>query len=79
MIRNGSWDVPPIFSFLQAAGKISEPEMMRTFNNGIGMVLVVPDHAAEDLLQRLAAMKQKAFLIGEVQDCRDPDIRIIWE
>ena len=79
MIRNGSWEVPPIFPFLQAAGKIAEPEMMRTFNNGIGMVIVVPDHAAEDLLQRLAAMNEKAFLIGEVQDCREPDNRIIWE
>lgn len=79
MIRNGSWDVPPIFPFLQAAGKISEPEMMRTFNNGIGMVIVVPDYAAEDLLQRLTAMNEKAFLIGEVQDCREPDNRIIWE
>ncbi len=79
MIRRDSWEVPPIFPFLQAAGKISEPEMMRTFNNGIGMVIVVPDHTAEDLLQRLTAMNQKAFLIGEVQDCREPDNRIIWE
>lgn len=79
MIRKDSWEVPPIFPFIQAAGKISEPEMMRTFNNGIGMVIVVPDHTAEDLLQRLTAMNEKAFLIGEVQDCREPDNRIIWE
>jgi phosphoribosylaminoimidazole (AIR) synthetase len=43
------------------------------------MVIVVPDHAAQDLLQRLAATNEKAFLIGEVQDCREPDKRIIWE
>ena len=79
MIRKGSWEVPPIFSFLQEAGNISEPEMMRTFNNGIGMVIVVPDNVAEDLQQRLAAMNEKAFLIGEVLDCRDPGTRIIWE
>ena len=79
MIRKGSWDVPPIFSFLQEAGNISELEMMRTFNNGIGMVIVVPDNASEDLQQRLAAMNEKAFLIGEVLDCRDPSNRIIWE
>ncbi len=42
-IRVGSWDVPPIFSFLQQAGKISFADMMRTFNNGIGMVLIVPE------------------------------------
>jgi len=79
MIRKGSWDVPPIFSFLQEAGNISESEMMRTFNNGIGMVIVVPDNVSEDLQQRLAAMNEKAFLIGEVLDCRDPSHRIIWE
>ena len=79
MIRNGSWEVPPIFSFLQKAGKISDSEMMRTFNNGIGMVIVVPDHAGTDVMQRLAAMNEKAYLIGEVRDCREPDNRIIWE
>ena len=78
MIRKDSWDVPPIFPFLQEAGKISDQEMMRTFNNGIGMVVVVPDHASEDLLQRLSAMNEKAYLIGEVLDCRDPSNRIIW-
>ncbi len=79
MIRKGSWEVPPIFSFLQEAGNIPEAEMMRAFNNGIGMVVVVPDHVSEDLQQRLAAMNEKAFLIGEVLDCRDPSNRIIWE
>ncbi|MGD8523883.1 MAG: phosphoribosylformylglycinamidine cyclo-ligase [Desulfobacterales bacterium] len=79
MIRKDSWEVPPIFSFLQRAGNISEPEMMRTFNNGIGMVVVVPDNVSEDLQQRLAATNEKAFLIGEVLDCRDPSNRIIWE
>jgi len=79
MIRKDSWDVPPIFSFLQESGNISAHEMMRTFNNGIGMVMVVPANASQDLLQRLAAMNENAFLIGEVLDCRDPSNRIIWE
>ncbi|UCE52364.1 MAG: phosphoribosylformylglycinamidine cyclo-ligase [Desulfobacterales bacterium] len=79
MIRKDSWDVPRIFSFLQESGNISEHEMMRTFNNGIGMVMVVPDHTSQDLLQRLAAMNENAFLMGEVLDCRDPSNRIIWE
>jgi phosphoribosylformylglycinamidine cyclo-ligase len=78
MIRRDSWDILPIFKFLQNAGNIAELEMMRTFNNGIGMVVIVPDHVSKDLLQRLAAMNEKAFLIGEIQDCRDPSNRIIW-
>jgi len=41
-IYRGSWDVPPIFNLVQEKGKISEPEMFRVLNMGIGLVLVVP-------------------------------------
>ena len=41
-VQMGSWPVQPIFSHLQKLGNISDPEMLRTFNMGIGMVLVVP-------------------------------------
>ena len=53
LIKKGSWSIPPIFNFLQDAGNVSDAEMMRTFNNGIGMIAVVPDHAAQDVLERL--------------------------
>ena len=65
-IRKGSWEVPPVFSFLKQAGNISAEEMLRTFNNGIGMVAVVPENAASEVIERLAAMNEKAFLIGEI-------------
>ena len=43
-----SWDLPPVFSWLAKAGGIARPEMARTFNCGIGMVLIAsPDHAAD--------------------------------
>lgn len=41
-IRRGSWPRPPIFPFLQELGNLSEREMHRTFNNGIGLVAAVP-------------------------------------
>ncbi|MEJ2657656.1 MAG: phosphoribosylformylglycinamidine cyclo-ligase, partial [Desulfobacterales bacterium] len=41
VLHKNSWDVPPVFGYLQQAGNISEKEMMRTFNNGIGMIAVV--------------------------------------
>ena len=78
-IQKEIWDVPPIFSFLKQAGNISEHEMMRTFNNGIGMVAIVPKDATADILQRLEAMDEKAFLIGEIVECKDSINRIIWE
>ncbi len=66
MLKRGSWDVPPIFDFLQRSGNVEEGEMMRVFNNGIGMVAVVPDSHVQDVLARLAAMKEKGFVIGQI-------------
>jgi phosphoribosylformylglycinamidine cyclo-ligase len=66
LIKKGSWDILPIFDILKNEGSISDEEMNRTFNNGIGMILVVPSDSAQDILDRLAVMKEKAFLIGDV-------------
>ncbi len=79
LIRDESWDVPPIFSFLQQAGNISEKEMARTFNMGLGMIVVVPDNAILDVLQRIEAMNDRAFAIGEIRDVKETGKRLIWE
>ncbi len=76
VMQKGSWDVPPIFNFLQEAGNVSEKEMMRTFNNGIGMITVVPEEAVQDVLGRLSAMNEKAFVIGEIVERKESDKRI---
>ena len=78
-IRKGSWEVPPIFAFLQKAGNVPEPEMLRTFNNGIGMVAVVPETAAHEVLERLTAMNEPAFLIGEIIERKEAGERLVWE
>ena len=78
-IQSEIWDVPPIFSFLQQAGNVSDAEMRRTFNNGIGMIAVVPNDATTDVLQRLEAMNEKAYLIGEIMECKAASQRITWE
>jgi phosphoribosylformylglycinamidine cyclo-ligase len=66
VVHKGSWDTPPIFTFLKEKGKLSEDEMLRTFNNGIGMILVVRPKEMEDVLDRLHSMGEKAVVIGEV-------------
>ena len=78
-IQAGFWDIPPVFQFLQQAGKISDLEMQRTFNNGIGMIAIVPPDATADVLQRLKGLDEEAFLIGEILECKDSSQRIIWE
>ncbi len=79
-IKKGAWPVPPVFKFLQDAGKIKDAEMWRTFNNGIGLIVVVPDHVAQDVVARVAGMHEKAYIIGEVIHHRKSVAkRITWK
>ncbi|HDL07949.1 MAG TPA: phosphoribosylformylglycinamidine cyclo-ligase [Desulfobacteraceae bacterium] len=78
VMKTGSWDVPPIFHFLQQAGNISDKEMMRTFNNGIGLIAVVREEAVQDLLARLDALNEKAFIIGEIVGKKEFEERVAW-
>jgi phosphoribosylformylglycinamidine cyclo-ligase len=66
VIHRQSWPVPPIFPFLQELGDIPEGEMLRTFNNGIGLALVVDEAQVEDVLQRLEALGEMAYVIGAI-------------
>jgi phosphoribosylformylglycinamidine cyclo-ligase len=65
-LKATSWEVPPIFSFLQEQGGLDQSEMFRAFNNGIGMVLLVAEEDADDIMLRLKGLKEKAFVIGEI-------------
>ena len=50
VIHRGTWPILPIFKVLQEGGRMGEEEMLRTFNNGIGLVLIVPSsQAGQDL------------------------------
>ncbi len=66
VVHRGTWEIPLIFSFLKEKGKLSEHEMLRTFNNGIGMILIVRPKEVEDILARLHSLGEKAFVLGEV-------------
>ncbi len=78
VLHKGSWDIPPIFTFLQQAGKVSDREMLRTFNNGIGLIAVVPAKYVQELMERLAAMDEKAYVIGEIVERKQNSKRIQW-
>jgi phosphoribosylformylglycinamidine cyclo-ligase len=67
VVQKGTWDIPPIFSYLKEKGKISEQEMLGTFNNGIGMILIARSKEVDDILTRLRSLGEKAFIIGEVE------------
>ena len=77
-LRRNSWDIPPIFKFLKNAGNIADAEMMRTFNNGIGLAIVVPEDTTEEVLQRLNGMDEKGYVIGEIAERKTTDERFGW-
>lgn len=65
-IERKSWPVPPVFEVLARLGPIAEPEMFRTFNMGIGFVLVCPPTAVDRIVATLRRCRQRAWVIGEV-------------
>ncbi len=78
-IQKGAWDIPSVFKYLQEAGNIRESEMWRTFNNGLGLIVVVPEPDAQDVVERMAGMNERAYVIGEVVKKRKSSVkRIKW-
>jgi len=65
-VQLGSWPVLPIFSHLQKLGNLSEAEMLRTFNMGIGMILVVPTKKFKRVQSVLERTGEKGFTIGRI-------------
>ena len=67
-----AWKLPMIFQWLQDAGNMDEAEMLRTFNCGIGMAVIVPQDAAADVMALLAAEGETVLPIGRLT-ARDGD------
>jgi phosphoribosylformylglycinamidine cyclo-ligase len=67
VLRRGAWPVPPVFGRIQQAGNVSEPEMFRTFNMGIGMCAVISRENATRAVEILGRRGQPAFEIGAIE------------
>jgi phosphoribosylformylglycinamidine cyclo-ligase len=65
-ISRSAWTIPALFNLIQDAGNVPLDDMMRTFNMGIGMVVVVPASKAESLVSELNASGEKACILGRV-------------
>ena len=66
VIKLGTWDTPPVFDLIREKGGVEEQEMLRTFNMGIGLVIVVAAGQAEAIMADLSARGEASCLIGEV-------------
>ena len=66
-IRKSTWEIPPIFPFLQEKGGVDEAEMYHVFNMGVGMVLVLSPSRIDTAIAALRESGESPFLIGEVR------------
>ena len=73
-----AWEIPPIFKWLQRNGQVPIDEMMRTFNMGVGLVIVTARDKAEALLEELAARGGRdARVIGEIVPGEPPSVSYV--
>jgi len=66
-IHWGNWDIPPVFKLIQNTGNISSDEMRKVFNQGIGLIVVVPKEQEEMTLQVALTQKEHVIVVGEVE------------
>jgi phosphoribosylformylglycinamidine cyclo-ligase len=65
-LRRGSWSVPPLFRVIQSGGGVPDEEMERTFNMGLGMIVVVSPGDLHDVEHSLERRGEASFLVGSV-------------
>ena len=65
-IDTNSWQLPAVFEWLQKGGNIDTLEMYRTFNCGVGFILVIPQDKADEALNFLQAQGENAWVIGDI-------------
>ncbi|TRX56999.1 phosphoribosylformylglycinamidine cyclo-ligase [Thalassomonas sp. M1454] len=77
VVDGNSWQWPEIFNWLQEKGNITTHEMYRTFNCGVGMIIVVPADKVAQSLEILSAHGEKAWHIGEIQAASDEEEQVV--
>jgi phosphoribosylformylglycinamidine cyclo-ligase len=62
-----SWDIQPIYKLIQQTGSVPNEDMRSAFNLGIGLIFIVPDKQANELLEHICEKNEKAWIIGEIK------------
>ncbi|KNC78967.1 bifunctional purine biosynthetic protein ADE1 [Sphaeroforma arctica JP610] len=75
-VDTSAWTRPPVFDWLRKTGQIAPAEMLRTFNCGIGMVLVVDSSKVDVVLASLKEVGETAFIIGELKDRQGEEVQV---
>jgi phosphoribosylformylglycinamidine cyclo-ligase len=77
VINKGSWDIPPVFNVIKEIGNVEEKEMLRVFNMGIGMMLIVAEKECQNVLEHLQMLGEKAYQIGFIEMKEDKQEQVL--
>ena len=77
VIDKNSWQIPEVFQWLQENGNIETTEMYRTYNCGIGMVICVAKEEASKALNKLEALGETAYIIGNIEKAKQAQPKVI--
>jgi len=75
-IRWGSWPVPPIFDLIRRMGGVDQDEMLRVFNMGIGMIIIVAEKELAEIIERLEKLGETAYTIGTIEKRENDQPRV---
>jgi len=78
-ISASSWKLPPVFRWLQEAGNVPQDDMYRTFNCGIGMVLIVDASKATAVFEAISAAGESACRIGTTFSVKDGQPQVVTQ
>jgi phosphoribosylformylglycinamidine cyclo-ligase len=66
-VDSGTWEIPPVFSVLESAGKVSRDEMYRVFNMGVGMIVIAPRERADAIIGSARVAGVIGWTMGDVR------------
>jgi phosphoribosylformylglycinamidine cyclo-ligase len=76
-IKRGSWPVLPVFTLMQQLGNVSEQEMHRTFNMGVGMVIICAEEDAATIRAHVEARGEQIYEIGRVVAAESSEVKFV--
>jgi phosphoribosylformylglycinamidine cyclo-ligase len=77
-VELGSWPIPPIFGYLARLGRLEPDELLRTFNLGAGMILVVPPRHLKNIEAELRRRRERFYHVGGVVRAKPGQPRVIY-
>jgi phosphoribosylformylglycinamidine cyclo-ligase len=78
-IDTQAWPRPDVYEWIAREGELPETEMLRVFNCGIGMILIVPNECADEVLHRLRGLDERGYRIGTIERKAEGDPPILFD